>query len=118
MESHEVVSGDPLMFICFLGKERSVAIQRVFKDSGKDAAYFSGGTRRLSTLTPEEVSRELGRYHPVLIYDQGSSSMEHGCKEKSMDILDKIGKDYTVWDTTKLMIAAIELGKDLGDYLI
>ncbi|HET7099151.1 MAG TPA: hypothetical protein VFI61_02895 [Patescibacteria group bacterium] len=117
-EIQEGVSADPIIFICYMGLERSRAITEVYQAAGIDATYFEGGTKRLSSLDIKEIRKEIGNYRPVIIYDQGSpSEKEYACKMRACELLDKANISYDVKETTTIIAMAFAAGGNLSDHL-
>lgn len=117
-ESHEEIGHKDVVFMCYMGTERSRAIQRAYQDAGIDVGVFNGGTKRLSWMDTKDIKRELEGKFVYVIYDFASKKIEFLAKERAIDKLTIAGIGYQLVDQSALMNMASEVGRNYDDYLI
>ncbi len=113
-----MVDRKPVVFMCYMGQERSKAIQRIYEDAGKRVEVFEGGTKRLNWMDRRSIRRELGNKFVYLIYNPGSGDIEYKAKERATEKLNDAGVQYNILDTAGLQIMARNLGGNLDYYLV
>lgn len=107
-----------LLFVCYLGAERSRAAAEAFSEIGAVVGHFIGGTSAMAGLSVEEIKQQIPpQTNVLLIYDQGSGDSEYKAKEVATEKLKKAGICYDIIDSPELEILLRERGKELSDYL-
>ena len=104
--------GHRVIFICWKGLERSVAMSELFKDFGVDTDFYNMGTQGMKSNTDDEVKKQIDDRLPYIIYSQGSSKPEFEDKEKAVDRLKKLGYSPVIKSMEDLMAMVYGAGGD------